>query len=98
VPSKDIMACNVFGFLRGGWGALTERVVAHPTTLSPFPQVFFITATVGSAISRWNLFMLTRCRSYSLKRSYVFNEVTLCVLSLKYFQTGILCSCNAYCL
>ena len=26
-----------------GWGILTERVVAHPTTLSPFPQVFHVT-------------------------------------------------------
>ena len=29
--------------LRGGRGTLTEHVVAHPTTLSPFPQVFFMT-------------------------------------------------------
>jgi len=42
VPSKDIIACIGFGF-KGVGGTLTERVVAHPTTLSPFPPVFFIT-------------------------------------------------------
>ena len=37
--SKDIIACNGFGF-KGGWGTLTERVVAHPPTLFPFPPGF----------------------------------------------------------
>ena len=42
MTSKDSIACNGFGF-KVGWGTLTVRVVAHPTTLSPFPQVFFMT-------------------------------------------------------
>ena len=37
--NKDIIVCNGFAF-KGGWGTLTERVVAHPTTLSPFPPGF----------------------------------------------------------
>jgi len=40
VTIKDITAYNDFVF-KGGRETLTERVVAHPTTLSPFPQVSF---------------------------------------------------------
>jgi len=36
VPSKDIVACDGFVFWEG-WGTLAERMVAHPTTLFPFP-------------------------------------------------------------
>jgi len=38
VTSKDIISCNSFDFK--GLGSLTERVVAHPTTLSPFSLGF----------------------------------------------------------
>ena len=94
MPSKDIIACNGFGF-KGGWGTLTERVVAHPTTLSPFPQVFLVT---GESQTSYAKFKLPSIEKESYVPTYVFNEVTLCILSLKYLQTGILSSCNAYCL
>ena len=70
--SKDITACN-------GWATLTERVVAHPTTLSPFPQVFFVTGESQASYAELKLPSIEK-ESYVL--TYVFNEAMYSILSL----------------
>jgi len=64
---KDIIACN--GFVLRGQKTLTERVVAHPTTLSPFPPGFLVTGR--SWINYVKMESILACR-VSCVSTYVF--------------------------
>ena len=55
-------------------------MVAHTTTLSPFPQVFFVT---GESQASYAELKLPSIEKELYVPTYVLNEITLCILCLK---------------
>ena len=74
MTSKDIIAATVL-VLRG-LGTLTERVVAHPTTLSPFPPGFLYDR------KKLNQLESIIARKVSLVPIYVFEELCKALFSV----------------
>ena len=68
-------------------------MVAHPTTLSPFPQVFFVTGDSQASYAELKLPSIER---ESYVPTYVFNEAMYSILSLQTSVNRYVSSCNAY--
>ena len=80
MPSKDIIACNGFAFKGVGAHSLSMWLLT-PLLLPLFPQVFLVT---GESQASYAKLKLPSIEKESYVPTYAFNEVTLCILSLKY--------------
>ena len=78
VPSKDIIACNGFGFKGVGEHSLSVWLLI-PLFFPLFPRIFFVTSESQASYAELKLPSIEK-ESYVL--TYVFNEAMYSILSL----------------